>query len=130
MYSKSEKKKYILDFWNGFGLHMKKYNADFGRVRWVNYRSNVKDIFFRLNVDNKAATFSIEMQHKDEGLRELFFEQFNELKIVLAYNIQEELIWEKKAFNQNNQAISGLFSDLNNVSIYNEKDLPSIFLFF
>jgi hypothetical protein len=70
------------------------------------------------------------MQQKDEGVRELFFEQFNELKIVLAYNIQEELIWEKKAFNQNNQAISGLFSDLNNVSIYNEKDWPSIFLFF
>jgi len=130
MYSKAEKKKFILDFWNGFGMHMKKHNADFGRVRWVNYRSNVKDIFFRLNIDNKSATFSIEMQHKDEGLRELFFEQFKELKAVLEDNIREELIWEAKAYNQNNQPISGIFSDLNKVSIYNEKDWPSIFIFF
>jgi hypothetical protein len=130
MYSKAEKKKYILDFWNGFGVYMKKYNADFGRVRWVNYRSNVKDIFFRLNIDNKSATFSIEMQHKDEGLRELFFEQFKELKVVLEDNIREELIWEQKAFNQNNQPISGIFCDLNNVSIYNKDDWQSIFQFF
>lgn len=130
MYSKAEKKKCIVDFWNSFGLYMKKYNADFGRVRWVNYRSNVKDIFFRLNIDNKSATFSIEIQHKDEGLRELFFEQFEELKVVLYDNIREDLIWEPTAYNQNNQRISTIYSELNKVSIYNRDDWQSIFQFF
>ena len=90
----------------------------------------LKIFFFRLNIDNKGAKFSIEMQHKDEGLRELFFEQFKALKVVLDDNIREELIWEEKVFNQNNQPISGIFSDLNKVSIYNEKDWTSIFQFF
>jgi len=60
----------------------------------------------------------------------LFFDQFKALKVVLEDNVREELIWEQKAFNQNNQPISGIFSDLNNVSIYKEKDWPSIFHFF
>lgn len=130
MYSKDEKKKYTVDFWNSFGLYMKKYNRDFGRIRWVNYRSNVKDIFFRLNINNKSATFSIEIQHKDEGVREFFFEQFKELKLVLIDNIKEELIWEMATFNQNNQPISSIYSELNNVSIYNKNDWQSIFVFF
>ena len=130
MYSKEEKKKSTVDFWNSFGLYMKKYNRDFGRVKWVNYRSNVKDIFFRLNITNKTATFSIEIQHKEEGMRELFFEQFKELKGVLNDNIREDLIWEDLTYNKNNQPICSIYSELENVSIYNRDDWQKVFVFF
>jgi len=130
MYSKDEKKKYTADFWNSFGFYMKKYNVDFGRIRWVNYRTNVKDIYFRLDVTNKKATFSLELQHKNDGIRELFFEQFKELKVVLEDNIKADLIWEEVAFNSFNQPMSSISEELNNVSIYNRDDWTQIFHFF
>ncbi|MBL4669280.1 MAG: DUF4268 domain-containing protein [Flavobacteriales bacterium] len=130
MYTKEEKKKYTADFWNSFGLYMKKYNKDYGRIKWVNYRSNVKDLFFRLNITSEKATFSIELQHKDDGIRALFFEQFKELKIVLEGNIKGDLIWEENGFNYFNEPISLISSELDNVSIYNRNDWQQIFYFF
>jgi len=130
MYSKDEKKKYTTDFWNSFGLYMKKYNTDFGRIKWVNYRTNVKDIYFRLDITNKKATVALELQHKDDGIRELMFDQFKELKVVLEDNVNGNLVWKEVDFNNFNQPISSISEELNNVSIYNRDDWQTTFHFF
>lgn len=130
MYSKDEKKKYTSDFWNSFGLYMKKYNRDFGRIKWVNYRTNVKDIYFRLNISNKQASVSIELQHNDDGIRELMFDQFKELKVVLEDNFNGDLTWDNETFNSFNQPIISISEQLHNVSIYNRDDWPKTFQFF
>ena len=130
MYSKDEKKKYTADFWNSFGLYMKKYNADFGRIKWVNYRTNVKDIYFRLSITNKQASIAIELQHKDDGIRELMFDQFKELKVILEDNVNGELIWNGVTFNRFNQPISSISEELTNVSKYNRDDWQATFQFF
>lgn len=130
MFTKDEKKKYTTDFWNSFGLYMKKYNRDFGRIKWVNYRTNVKDIYFRLNIDNHKASVSIELQHKDDGIRSLIFEQFKELKIVLEDNVKGDLIWNDVTFNHFNHPISSISEELNDVSIYNRDDWQNVFQFF
>lgn len=130
MFTKDEKKKYTTDFWNSFGLYMKKYNKDFGRIKWVNYRTNVKDIYFRLNMDNQKASVSIELQHKDDGIRSLIFEQFKELKVVLEDNFNGELSWNEVTFNHFNQPISSISEELQNVSIYNRDDWQKVFQFY
>jgi hypothetical protein len=130
MYSKDEKKKYTADFWNSFGLYMKKYNQDFGRIKWVNYRTNVKDIYFRLDITNKKASVSIELQQKDDGIRELMFDQFKELKVVLEDNVKGDLVWNAVAFNRFNSPICSISEELNNVSIYSRDDWPQVFQFF
>ena len=130
MYSKDEKKKQTVDFWNSFGLYMKKHNKDFGKIRWVNYRTNVKDIYVRLNITNKNATFAIELQHKDDGIRELIFEQFKALKKPISTNVDGNLLWNDVGFNDTNQPISSITETLNNVSIYNKEDWQQVFFFF
>jgi Domain of unknown function (DUF4268) len=130
MFTKNEKKQFNSDFWNSFGLYMKKYNQRLGRVRWVNYRTNVKDIYFRLDMTQKEAVFSIEIQHKDDGIRELFYEQFQELKTVLENSIGNDVVWEQVAFNQYNFPVSKIYIELNDVSIYNKDDWQKTFQFF
>ena len=130
MFSKNEKKKFNEDFWNAFGLYMKKYNQRLGRVRWVNYRSNVKDVFFRLDISPKRAKFSIEIQHVDDGIRALFFEQFLELKTVVGETIGKDLIWEAESFNNFNQPASSIFCELDSVSVYKKEDWQKTFQFF
>ena len=130
MFSKDEKKQFNSDFWNSFGLYMKKYNQRLGRVRWVNYRSNVKDIFFRLSMTPKEAIFSIEIQHKDDDIRELFYEQFLQLKTVLESNIGNDLVWEQVSFNQYDSPVSRITVQLSDISIYNKNDWQKTFQFY
>ena len=130
MFTKDEKKQFNADFWNAYGLYMKKYNQRLGRVRWVNYRSNVKDVFFRLDISPKKAKFSIEMQHYDDGIRALFYEQFLELKGVIKGTIGEDLIWEADSFNNFNQPASTIYCELVDVSVYKRDDWKKTFQFF
>ena len=130
MYTKEEKKNFKTEFWNCYGVYMKKHNEKYGRVRWVNYRTNSKNLYFRLNITEEKAFFAIELQHKDDGIRELFYAQFLELKTVLNDHIGEELKWEEVTFNQFNQPVSSIGSELPNVSIYNKEDWQKTFQFF
>jgi len=130
MFTKEEKKNINTEFWTCFGVYMKKYNSKFGRVKWVNYKSNVKDVYFRLSIDNKKAEFAIEIQHKDDGIRELFFDQFLELKTMLNNLVDEKLEWKQVVFNQYQQPISRISISLSDVSIYNKDDWQSVFQFF
>jgi len=130
MYTKEEKKNINTEFWNSFGVYMKKYNSKYGRVRWVNYRTNIKDVYFRLNFTRTNALFSIDIQHHDDGIRELFYEQILELKAVLRANVGEELIWEEVKLNQFNPPVSCIYEELPNVSIYNKDNWQSVFQFF
>ena len=130
MFTKEEKKNINTEFWNSFGIYMKKYNKKYGRIRWVNYRTNIKDLYFRLNLTQQKAIFSIELQHKDDGIRELFYEQFLELKAVLNDSVNGELVWEEIKFNQFNHPVCCMHSELENVSIYKKEDWLSVFQFF
>ena len=130
MFTKAEKKQFNTDFWNAFGLYMKKYNAKFGRIRWVNYRSNVKDIFFRLDISPKKASFSIDIQHRDEGIRNLFYDQFLELKGIIKDQIGEDLIWHTEGVNRFNHPSCSIFCELENVSVYKKEEWTKVFSFF
>ena len=130
MFTKEEKKNYNTEFWNSFGIYMKKYNKQFGRVSWVNYRSNIKDLYFRLSINEKSASFAIELQHKDDGIRELFYEQFLELKGVLESHVGADLIWKEVTFNEFNQPISKIYVPFENVSLYRKEDWQKAFQFF
>lgn len=131
MYSKAEVKQLKKDFWTSFGKYMKKYNSVYiNKVNWVNYNTKVKDVFFRLTADKKKASFAIELQHKDTGIRKLFFEQFTELKTLINDSFEEELLWEEETFNDYGVEISKIGCELPNVNIYNKDTWKETFLFF
>ena len=130
MFTKQEKKNFNTEFWTSFGVYMKKHNVRYGRVKWVNYKSNIKDVYFRLDINPKKAAFAIELQHTDDGIRALFYEQFIELKTMLNNHVDNQLIWEELAFNKYQQPISRMYIELPDVSIYNKDDWQSAFQFF
>ena len=130
MFTKEEKRNFNKEFWTCFGVFMKKHNQKYGRVKWANYNSNVKDVYFRLSMDTSKAEFAIEVQHKDDGIRELFYQQFLELKKLIDTNIGDGLNWEELSFNSYGSPISKISVVLENKSIYNKDDWTSVFHFF
>ena len=130
MYGKEEAKQLKRDFWTSFGIYMKKHNLTYGRkINWVNYKTKIKDVYFRLNVDNKEAIFAIELQHQDEGIRELFFEQFQELKVVLEENFKHELIWDSKTINYFGIPISKIGCSYQGISVFDKNSWKDTFIF-
>ena len=129
MFSKEEARKLKTEFWTSFGFYMKKHrNHRNEKINWVNYKTKCKDIYFRLDVDNKKANFSIDIQQNDEGIRTLFYEQFTELKTVLNSSFEYELEWDLEYYTEHG-VISRIGCELKGISVNNKNTWKEIFLF-
>lgn len=131
MFSKEEAKQRTTLFWTAFGRYMTRHtSARGGKYKWLNYRTGVKDIYFRLFADSKEARVSIELQHADPGIRELFYEQFWELETMIHNLSGTEWIWEPETFLPDGREISRIFVRKKNVNLYNQADWSETFRFF
>ena len=59
---------------------------------------------------NRSAVIAIELAHPDPGIRELFFEQFKELKSILHKALSEEWEWQPETHDENGKSISRILS--------------------
>jgi hypothetical protein len=130
VFSKDEKKAFKQLFWTSFGKFMSKHESVSGqKVNWSNYKTRIKDLYVRLEVDTKKASFAIEFQHTDEGIRQLFFDQFKELKTVFHSIMGDNLEWIQ-VDEQQHKIISKICADLPGVNIYNKNTWEDAFPFF
>lgn len=105
-------------------------NADGEKTHWINYKTGERDLYFRMNADNKTAYISIELTHKDAGMRELFFEQLVQLKDLLHASLREEWIWQWQHCQQDGKIVSRVYTQMNGVSIFRRDDWPQLISFF
>jgi hypothetical protein len=130
MYSRQEASLIRKKFWTSFGQYMKPvFNADGETINWVNYKTGVKHIFFRIDADNKQASISIELTHTDKNLRDQCFDQFHQLKPILVQTINEEWEWQKNIMDEHGKSFSRIGIALSNVNVFNTNDWPSIISF-
>ena len=131
MFSKIETSKLKQEFWTAFGLYMKPIPfAEGEKNNWVNYKTGVKDILFRMQANTKQALISIEIFHRDKDLQQLYFEQFEALKNLLHNTLGEEWVWSKNIIDEAGHNISSIYKVHENVNILNKSDWPDIISFF
>jgi len=131
MYSKQEAAQLKQQFWTTFGQYMRPViSANGEKINWVNYKTGEKDIYFRMQADNKKASVAIALTHKDEGLQALYFEQFQQLKTLLHNILQEEWIWQLHTSDEQGKNISRIYTAINDVSIFKQSDWPQLISFF
>lgn len=125
MFSKEEGSNLKRKFWTSYGQYMKPILSSEGeRVNWVNYKTGVKNIFFKLDAEQKYATVTILINHSDIGIRTLFYEQFLEFKSLLENYLGEK--WECINITDG----LSIQCTLDKVSIYDEQQWPEIISFF
>ena len=130
MYARGEASKIKHEFWTTFGRYMNPVlSAEGNPINWVNYHTGVKDVFFRMDASNSSASISISIEHNDPGIRELFFEQFLELKPVLELTLDEHWIWRRHDIVLN-KPVGRIFNELQNVSVFNKAQWPDLISFF
>jgi len=92
MLPKEELKKRRTNFWTLLDTEMKTVRGVHGnKVSWLSYKSNVKELYIRMEFDGKGCRLCLDLQHKDESIRELFFEQFVELKKIMQRSFSNPL---------------------------------------
>ncbi len=104
--------------------------AEGGRVNWTNYKTGVKHIYFRMQAGHRDASIAIEIAHPDEGVQELFYEQFSEFRKALETHLGEPWTWELHTKDTYGKTISRIYKDLPGVSIFRQEDWPALISFF
>ncbi len=128
MYSKEQNAKLKTQFWTSFGLYMKPVPGASGiPVNWINYKTGIRHIHFKMDADNTSASIAIEISHPQKQQRLHYYNQFISLKKVLAsktYNWQ----WNETVLT-NHKTISSISHQLNGVNILNQSDWPAMISF-
>lgn len=128
MFSKEESKQLNYNFWNGFHEYMSKIRSTNGRkINWLNYPSDVKTIFIRLEVDSKGARLCFDIQHKDDSIRAILWEQMTELKMVMEETTIEKPLWIENYFYLNEKYISRIVWENSTLNFYNSDDKEKIY---
>ncbi|MBL3655359.1 DUF4268 domain-containing protein [Fulvivirga sediminis] len=130
MYTREQVAKLKEEFWTTFGRYIAPHlSAEGLKINWVNYKTGLKDVYFRMEADKKKVYIGIELTHSDEGIRELFYEQLQELHLMLAASVNEEWEWEKDYHNEYGQEISRVFTQKTGVNVFNKETWPDIISF-
>ncbi|WP_374949283.1 DUF4268 domain-containing protein [Mucilaginibacter sp.] len=131
MYSKDQATQLKQEFWTAFGQYMAPVLSSEGmRTNWVNYKTGVKHVYFRMQADTKQATIGIEIAHPDLDLQQLFFEQFEAYKNILNSALNEQWEWQLHDSDDYGKTISRIYIKLQPVSIYQKGDWPQLISFF
>ena len=131
MYSKDEAAQLKQAFWTALGQYLAPVlSAEGEKVNWINYKTGEKGIQFKLQADNKKASISIEINHADEGIQQLYFEQFEQLKNMLHSSLGEEWTWVLYTTNGWGKKVSRIYTEIEAVSIFKKEDWPTLISFF
>ena len=131
MYTKEQAAAIRETFWKTFGQYIAVHpSADGMRINWINYKTGIRHLSFKMNADNRAASIAIELSHPDAGIQELMLEQFGELRSVLESYLEEEWTWVLHGKDENNRVVSSIRKCMEDVNIYRQEDWPALISFF
>ena len=130
MFTKEEASAIKKEFWSNLAQQLEKRGSASGkRINWVNYKTGVRDIYFRMHANKKKASISIDISHEDTGIQELFYEQFLEFKNYLHNILGEEWDWELHGTDDLGRTVSRISKTLNEINIFNKKDWNKLISF-
>jgi hypothetical protein len=130
MYSKQEVAQTKKRFWTSFGQYMRPIKGSNGdTINWLNYKTGVRHIYFRMDVLSNAASVAIELQHPDPEQRALSFEQMEQLRSLLEEATGEGWDWDPHFKDEDGNELARIGTKIHGVNIFNESDWPRIISF-
>ena len=119
------------EFWTTFGQYMSPILSSEGeKTNWVNYKTGEKNIAFRMHADNKTATISVELSHKDKEIQQLYFEQFLQFRNLFEGVMDEMWSWKLHDYDEHGRFVSRIYKKVSGVSIFQKNDWPALISFF
>lgn len=131
MLSKTELRERNIAFWNEFKTFMYGHRSSNGRkINWLNYPTDIKYVFLRLEADKFGARINFDIQAKDDGVRAIVWEQMEELKKVLTDSMGESGDWIFDYSTPEIDSFCRIKWEITDVNFFVESDQVKIFEFF
>jgi Domain of unknown function (DUF4268) len=130
MYTKEEASVVRQKFWTSFGKYMQPVPSATGEdVHWINYKTGIKGIAFKLNADNNKVIVAIEISLSNIELQNQYFDVFktNEESFIKFAGVN--WTFEKLYTNEYGKSFSNIYTELNQINIFRETDWPSMISF-
>ncbi len=105
------------------------FSAEGMKINWMNYRTGIKDVYFRMNTGRGSNWIGISIEQRDKDIRELYFDQFLELRTMLHTTLEEEWIWQRDA-KIDDKSFSRIYCELPNASVLNREQWHDLIAFF
>ena len=129
MLSKEEAKNLRIEFWTRLEEQMQKIKNPHGsKVNWVSYNTGIKHLYFRMEADEKGCRLVIDLQFPDDGIREIFYEQFTEFSNLLEGKLKG-LQWLPEYEHSNGKTISRIYTERADCHLFNRDDWDKMHLF-
>lgn len=130
MYSRQQSSQVRKNFWTSFGQYMAPLpGADGLPLNWLNYKTGVKHLYFRMDAGKERSSIAIEMRHPDTGDREQVFGKLERLKTIFHEIAGPGWKWEKSCIDEDGRLVSRVVADLHSVNVINVSDWPTIISF-
>ncbi|MGN6475781.1 MAG: DUF4268 domain-containing protein [Flavipsychrobacter sp.] len=130
MYTKQETSRQKQAFWTTFGKYMQPIlSADGMEVNWVNYKTGIPGLYFRMDADTKVASITIELSQNDSNIQRLYYDEFLQRKNILNEILGEEWDWQLLQPNEYGSMVSTISKKITNVNIHRMEDWPQIISF-
>lgn len=127
MLKKEELRQLRVDFWSAFeDFNKKKRTSNNRKINWAQYKSGIKDIYFRMDFTTHEAFFAIDLQMRDAAVRALVWEQFMETEKLLKLHIGDEIQHQESLLLEEGFEIHRMRWSMEGVSIANEEDYEKV----
>jgi hypothetical protein len=130
VYTKGEASAVRQKFWTSFGKYMQPVpSATVEDVHWLNYKTGIKGIAFKMNADNNKAIVAIEISLSEIELQQQYFDTFkiNEKSFIKIAG--KDWAFEKEYTNEYGKSFSYIFTEINQINVFRESDWPRIISF-
>jgi Domain of unknown function (DUF4268) len=123
-------KKLKDEFWTTFGKYMALHPSASGeKVNWINYKTGVKLVQFRLEVNEKKAGIYIELLKAELEVQKKLFNQLNrDIDLLIGYT-DANWLSESQSTTTEGRIISRIYQERPDVNVYFKSDWPAIISF-
>lgn len=130
MYTKEEVSRQKQAFWTAFGRYMQPVlSAEGAAVGWLNYKTGIPGVQFKMEADHMHVSIAIVLSHKDDGIRAAYYEKLTELKGMLEIELEGEAWQWQQATDEWGKTVSTVRKELTGVNIHRKEDWPIMLSF-
>ncbi len=130
MYTREQSSYIKQQFWTRFGKYMAPIPSALGeKINWINYKTGIRHLNFRMDATDEFAYIGIEINHKDPIRAVALYKQFGILAPSLEETLAEKWQWQAECSQEHNQLLCSISISHPGCNILKESDWPAIISF-
>jgi Domain of unknown function (DUF4268) len=122
MFGKEEALALKKEFWVNFA---KAYPR-----KWLTYHTKIKDFAFKFSAEGKMIQVVLEIGHKDEVLRQIYYEKVESLEAILRDEFLPDVIFDRHHLLENGKTVSKIWVEHRGLSLMNKNHWDEIYAYF